>query len=228
MHRNTVLFQKIAAVLLVLAMVFSFAACGTDSSSGESSTSDTGESQVLSDHAEDPDLQGSGTVSLLEAVGSAQAGFAFRDAAWFTTRTEYIKALGEIWPEVASGEVTAEYEDSASGVYLTSGMAQFRDFNTPAVFRITETGGEVTACAFVFRFDKDRRDDYLAAFLQAREMMTETFGSPDEDIAPFDSELPGGATWYGEDRSGLGITDTSVSGENYQFEITLSAPAAQG
>ena len=142
-------------------------------------------------------------------MGRHRPVFAFRDAAWFTTRTEYVKALGEIWPEGCFREKSPQNMRTAPAAwYLTSGMAQFSDFNAPAVFRITETGGEVTACAFVFRFEKDQRDDYLAAFLQAREMMTETFGSPDEDIAPFDSELPGGATWDGEDRSGLGITDT--------------------
>ena len=107
-------------------------------------------------------------------------------------------------------------------------MAQFSDFNAPAVFRITETGGEVTACAFVFRFEKDQRDDYLAAFLQAREMMTEVFGGADEEVPAFDPNLPSGATWYGGDGSGLGITHTSPDQSNYQFEIVLSAPQPQG
>ena len=59
-------------------------------------------------------------------------------------------------------------------------------------------------------------------------MPTETFGGADEDIPAFESSPPNRGTWYGSDGSGLGISDTSVPGENYQFEISLSAPQAKG
>lgn len=184
--------------------------------------------ESLPSASEDPSLRGNGVVGLLENLGNVEKGFAFNGADWFSSKEDFLSGLTALWPDVSSSNLTTEYEDDSTGVYLTSGMAQFSDFASPAVFRITETNKEVTACSYVFSFDTSEQQDYLTAFLQAREMLTETYGGADEEIPAFDSESPSGGTWYGADGSGLGITDTSIQGENYQFEIALSAPHAQG
>ncbi len=224
---------RFLAALLSAVLLVSLTACG-GSETGSSAASSSSQTDALSSEeslpsaTEDPSLKGEGSVGLLESVGSKENGFAFSGAAWFSDTQSYLKKLAEIWPDAAKGELETEYQDSASAVYVTSGMAQFSDFTVPACFRITETGGTVSACSYVFRFDSNDQEGFLTAFLQARDMLTETFGGADEDIPAFDSSFPNGGTWYGSDGSGLGISDTSVPGENYQFEISLSAPQAKG
>lgn len=221
--------RLLAGIVFAVILLGTLSACTPENSSSDVSQSSQNTSateEPLPSATEDPALKGEGSVSLLENLGSPEKGFVFSGASWFTSREQYLSALSNLWPEVGQGDCTAEYEDSSSGVYLTQGMAQFTDFAYSAAFRITETGGEVTACSYVFTFDKYEKEDYMAAFLQARDMLTETFGGADEDIPAFDAEFPNGATWYGDDGSGLGLTDTSA--DSYQFEISLSAPQAQG
>lgn len=222
--------RVLAGIFSAMLLLSCLAACNpettSDNSSGQASQNASTIDETLPAATEDPSLKGEGSVSLLEKLGSREKGFLFSGASWFTSREEYLSALSAIWPDVGQGELITEYEDSSSGVYLTQGMAQFTDFACPAAFRITETGGQVTACSFVFTFDKSEKEEYMEAFLQARDMLTETFSGADEDVPAFDAEFPNGATWYGDDGSGLGLTDTSS--DSYQFEICLSAPQAQG
>ena len=104
---------------------------------------------------------------------------------------------------------------------------QFSDFSSSAALRVTETDGGVTGCSYVFSFGESEQEAYVAAFLQARDMLIEAFGGADESVPSFDQSLPSGGTWYGADGSGLGISDTSGA-DGYQFEISLSAPQAKG
>ena len=221
--------KKAALLLAALTAALTFSACGVSGNEGSlsdgSSTAPSSSAPEVS-ATEDPTLKGEGSVSMLEVLGSKDSGFAFSGAEWFSGREDFLQGLSTQWPNVA-GDLTAEYESGDSGVYLTAGMAQFSDYPFSACFRITETSGEVTACSYVFSFGADQ-EEYISAFLQAREMMTEVFGGADEEVPAFDPNLPSGATWYGGDGSGLGITDTSPDQSNYQFEIVLSAPQPQG
>ncbi len=222
--------KGMALILTAALLAASLGACGL-SHEESSAGSDTSNSSTQSPSeevsaTEDPSLKGEGTVSLLGVLGDSGTGFAFQGATWFSSKEEFQQGLAAQWPDTA-GDLTAEYESSDNGVYLTAGMAQFSDYPYSACFRITQTSGEVTACSYVFSFGAEK-EEYISAFLQAREMMTEAFGGADEEVPAFDAELPSGATWYGDDGSGLGITDTSPDQSNYQFEIVLSAPQVQG
>lgn len=223
--------KGMALLLTAALLAASLGACGLSNEQSSTSSTGTSDSSAQSPSeevsaTEDPSLKGEGTVSLLGVLGNRESGFAFQGAAWFSGKEEFQQNLAAQWPDVA-GELTAEYENSGNGVYLTAGMGQFSDYPYSACFRITETNSQVTACSYVFSFG-EQKEEYISAFLQAREMMTESFGGADEEVPAFDAELPSGATWYGDDGSGLGITDTSPDQSNYQFEIVLSAPQVQG
>lgn len=224
MATNSSKFSKNTYRILILLLAIAIVTVTLASSLPSADTSQ----ESLPSASEDPSLRGDGVVGLLENLGNVEKGFAFNGADWFSSKEDFLSGLNAIWPDVSSSNLSTEYEDDSTGVYLTSGMAQFSDFASSAIFRITETNKEVTACSYVFSFDTSEKEDCLTAFLQAREMLTETYGGADEEIPAFNSELPSGGTWYGADGSGLGITDTSIEGENYQFEIALSAPHAQG
>lgn len=139
--------RVLAGIFSAMLLLSSLAACNleaiSDNSSGQASQNASTIEETLPAATEDPSLKGEGSVSLLEKLGSQEKGFLFSGASWFTSREEYLSALSAIWPDVGQGELTTEYEDSSSGVYLTQGMAQFTDFACPAAFRITETGGQV-------------------------------------------------------------------------------------
>lgn len=219
-------FKGLALLLAAVIVTMSFSACGLSNQEQTPSESSAGSSAPEVSATEDPSLKGEGSVSMLKVLGDKESGFSFQGVSWFSNTEEFQEGLAAQWPDV-SGELTAEYESDNNGVYLTAGMAQFSDYPYSACFRITQVGGEVTACSYVFSF-AENKEEYISAFLQAREMMTEAFGGADEEVAAFDPELPSGATWYGKDGSGLGITDTSPDQTHYQFEIVLSAPQPQG
>lgn len=200
------------------------------SPSASASSQESAESQEPQESQEpdaSPELQGEGTVKLLENLGSKEDGFVFAGTQWFSDQEKFLEGLAALWPEAIKGGLDTEYEDDASGVYVTRNLAQFSDFSSSAALRVTEADGGVTGCSYVFSFGESEQEAYVAAFLQARDMLIEAFGGADESFPAFDQSLPSGGTWYGADGSGLGISDTSGA-DGYQFEISLSAPQAQG